>query len=198
MVLCFDDENGEQPHYLLDFVARVLVECPKCQVCAVVECADGRHGTPVLTCPACAFSRRGWPPPTEAEMMSCTQKRCRTCNDWLGEAPVQFRSRKRVVEVKCKCGEVSVTKWSRASMVLGDAFDPYFRLPLWLRADVHGHTFWAYNRDHLSFLEAFIRADARSRAPNHNTSLVSRLPRWMKLSTARQPLLRAIAKIARR
>jgi hypothetical protein len=83
-------------------------------------------------------------------------------------------------------------------MKLGEAVDPYFRLPLWLRADVRGETLWAYNREHLCFLDAYIRATLRQRAPNHNASLVSRLPRWMKTSALRQDVLKAIARASQR
>lgn len=198
MVLRFDDATGTRPHYLWDFVARVLVECPRCACCATVECEQGLRGTPTLVCSACALSQRGWPSPTDAEMSLLKPKRCSRCNDWLGNAPARFRKRQRVIEVACPCGAVSATKCTRASMVLGRSFDPYFRLPLWLQAEVQGHVLWAYNRDHLSFLEAFVRADNRALVPNWNASLVSRLPRWLKAATARQSVLRAIAKVARR
>ena len=198
MALRFDDATGVRPHYLWDFVARALVECPRCQSCAVVECEAGLRGAPTLVCSACGLSRRGWPSPTDAEISLLKPKRCSRCNDWLGKAPVRFLKQKRVIEVACPCGAVSATRCVPTSMVLGGAFDPYFRLPLWLQAEVQGHVLWAYNRDHLSFLEAFVRADTRARAPNWNSSLVSRLPRWLKVAAARQPVLRAIAKIARR
>jgi hypothetical protein len=83
-------------------------------------------------------------------------------------------------------------------MVIGATVDPYFRLPLWLRADVRGHTLWAYNREHLAVLEAYVRAELRARTPNWNASLVSRLPRWLKAAEARQSVLRAIARLGRR
>jgi hypothetical protein len=194
----FNDTMGARPRYLWDFIGNVLVECPNCRRCAVVECSRGLRGTPRLTCPACALSRRGWPPPSEAEMRRCARRRCPRCNAWLGKAPLRFRKRQRTVEVRCPCGAVCSTKFPGGSMTLGDFVDPYFGLPLWLRADVQGRTLWAYNREHLSFLDAYVRAGVRQRAPNRNASLASRLPRWLKASGVRQPVLRAIARVARR
>ena len=196
--LRFDDTTGTRPHYLWDFVANVLVECPRCQSCAVIDCPQGLRGTPRLACSKCALTRRGWPAPSELEMRRAAHRRCPDCNDWLGRAPVRFRSRQRTVEIRCSCGAVCSTKWTRASMLLGQPVDPYFRLPLWFRADIQGRTLWAYNREHLSFLEAYVRADVRRRAANWNASLASRLPRWLKASGARRSVLSAIARMARR
>lgn|SRR6185369_1364642 len=194
----FDETTQARPHYLWNFVDRVLVECPKCNACAVVSCDNNPHGTPRLSCSACGTSRRGWPAPPEATLRAYAHRRCSRCNDWLGKAPVRFRARGRMVEVRCECGALSSNKLPRGSMVLGATVDPYFRFPLWLRADVRGQTLWAYNRDHLALLEAYVRAELRARTPNWNASLVSRLPRWLKAAEARASVLRALARLARR
>jgi len=195
----FSDTNSSQgPKYLFEFAQRVLVECPGCGQCAVVECKRGLEGTPCLSCPRCSFTTRGWPPPSNLEMRRCARRRCARCNDWLGRAPVRFLMGKRVVEILCTCGAVSFEPWPRAAMRLGESTDPYFGLPLWLRTDVRGETLWAYNREHLSFLDAYVRAALRQRAPNWNASLTSRLPRWMKTASRRQDVLKAIARIAAR
>jgi hypothetical protein len=83
-------------------------------------------------------------------------------------------------------------------MHIGGAIDPYFGLPLWLCTDVRGQQLWAYNRDHLAFLEAYLRAAVRQRAPNWNASLASRLPQWMKSASMRQDVLKAITRTAHR
>lgn len=50
--------------------------------------------------------------------------------------------------------------------VTGGGVDPFFRLPLWLTTKVEGHLLWAYNHDHLAFLEQHIRAPpARAHRP---------------------------------
>jgi hypothetical protein len=198
MVRYFDDSAGPRPHYLWDFMGRILVECPNCGSCAVVDCARGLKGTPRLTCAACALTRRGWPLPSEQELRRCVPRRCPTCNAWLGKARLRFRRHKRTVEAHCPCGAVCSASGPRVAIVLGESVDPYFRLPLWLRAEVKGNTLWAYNREHLSILEAYVRADVRRRAPNWNASLVSRLPRWLKAASMRQVLLRTIDRVAHR
>ncbi len=186
------------PYHLLDFVEHVLVECPKCSACAVVECVRGIRGTPKLTCPECAFTKRGWPPPSAIEIRRCARGRCPRCKDSLSKATARFIARKRTVEVLCPCDAVTLVSWPSASMRVGEPLDPYFHLPLWLRSDTRGETVWAYNREHLAFLEAYLRATLRQRSPNHNGSLVSRLPGWMKVSAIRQDVLKAISRASRR
>lgn len=190
------DASGWVP-YVSSFAERALVECPKCAGCAVAERTRGLRGAPRLSCPHCAFTRRGWPPPSASAMRACARRRCPRCNDSLGKAPVRFVAAKRIIEILCPCGAASFTSWS-AGMKLGEAADPYFGLPLWLRADVRGETLWAYNRDHLSFLDAYVRATLRQRAPKHNASLASRLPPWMKTAKMRHDVLDAIARLSRK
>jgi hypothetical protein len=75
--------------------------------------------------------------------------------------------------------------------------DPYFGLPLWLRADCcGGHVLWAYNAEHLNLLEAYLTARLRERGDYPGTmSLVERLPAWLKSAKHRDEALRAIRRL---
>ena len=84
-----------------------------------------------------------------------------------------------------------------------EARDDYFGLPLWLRADCCGATLWAYNIEHLEYIERFVRADLRERVRDErqgwmNASLASRLPRWLKLAKNRQTVLHSIQQLRMR
>ncbi|HEU0051767.1 MAG TPA: hypothetical protein VFQ39_01275, partial [Longimicrobium sp.] len=70
-----------------------------------------------------------------------------------------------------------------------EGLDPVFALPLWLRTSCRGNLLWAYNAPHLDFLERWVGATLRHRAPNANRSLASRLPRWMTAANARDDVL---------
>jgi hypothetical protein len=78
----------------------------------------------------------------------------------------------------------------------GGPVDPYFHLPLWLQAPCRGQTLWAYNAAHLRWLEDFIGAGLRERAPGEhgwsNQGLASRLPAWMRSAKNRDDVLRCI------
>ena len=75
-----------------------------------------------------------------------------------------------------------------------------FGLDLWLATPCSGETLWAYNREHLQFLEDYISARLRthSRHPEHgwsNSSIQSRLPRWMLARSNREAVLHGIEKL---
>ncbi|UMP03150.1 TFIIB-type zinc ribbon-containing protein [Amycolatopsis sp. EV170708-02-1] len=76
--------------------------------------------------------------------------------------------------------------------------DPYFREPLWLRADCcGGNTLWAFHERHLDLLERFVAAKLRERGlgDRPGMTLVARLPAWMTAAKHRDEVLRTIAKL---
>jgi hypothetical protein len=77
----------------------------------------------------------------------------------------------------------------------GGPFDWYFGLPLWLEAACCGETLWAYNEEHLDFIEKYVAAKLRRRAPHVNKSLAARLPQWIKSAKNRGEVLRAVGKL---
>lgn len=74
--------------------------------------------------------------------------------------------------------------------------DSYFGIDLWLQTDCVGESLWAFNKRHLEFLENFVSAKHRQRNPNNetwmNSSLASRLPKWLKSAKNRDQILKAI------
>ena len=90
------------------------------------------------------------------------------------------------------------SRWPDRQYALGAAADAYFHEPLWLATPCRGHTLWAYNARHLAFLRAYVeatdrRAKARVDTDPRNSTLASRLPRWIKLAKNRATVLAAIA-----
>lgn len=81
--------------------------------------------------------------------------------------------------------------------------DWYFELPLWLQSPCCGHILWAFNLDHLSFLESYIdarhrvglRGDEAERMGIRNATLASRLPEWMIVAKHREDVLQGIRKL---
>lgn len=80
------------------------------------------------------------------------------------------------------------------SYMYGTFIDPYFKLPLWLISPCRGELLWAYNYEHLTFLENFIAAKLRERnfGYNANSSMGSRLPKWMTSEKNRVHVIKAI------
>lgn len=77
--------------------------------------------------------------------------------------------------------------------------DSYFEMPLWLVAHQGTESLWAYNLEHLTYIESFVAAAHRTRnldAPGClNCSIISRLPRWIKKAGNRQKVLAMIQKL---
>jgi Zn ribbon nucleic-acid-binding protein len=66
---------------------------------------------------------------------------------------------------------------------------------LFLSAECCSNIFWAKNKEHLLFLESYIRATLRERSPYLNRSLASRLPAWMTSAKNRKEVLKCIEKL---
>ena len=101
----------------------------------------------------------------------------------------------RVVCPQCAFSEVRERGHFTASSA---AVDQYTGLPLWLQTPCAGHVLWAWNGDHLDFLERYVAADLRERTPNANVSLASRLPRWIKSAKHRDEVLKGVRRLRKR
>jgi hypothetical protein len=97
------------------------------------------------------------------------------------------------------CAYSAVWPSRERGSVWGLPVDPFFRQPLWLRTRWRAHVLWALNRRHLQLLEDFVGADLRERGPGAgNSTMISRLPLWMKSAKHRQQVLVAIGRLQRK
>ncbi|SFS76343.1 hypothetical protein [Paenibacillus sp. BC26] len=71
----------------------------------------------------------------------------------------------------------------------------FMGLRLWLRTNCCGKLLWAYNKEHLDFMDGYINATLRETLPNMNQSLASRLPIWIKSGKNRDELIKGIIKL---
>ncbi len=71
----------------------------------------------------------------------------------------------------------------------------YFDAPLWLSAPFRNNVFWAYNGDHLLYLEAYISADLREHTNRTHFTLLEKLPRFYHEARNREGLLRVITRL---
>lgn len=81
------------------------------------------------------------------------------------------------------------------------AIDPYFELPLSLRAETRHGWLWAYNFEHLALIKRYVRASLREHAPWDDGGIrhtaVERLPNWIKSAKHRTEILRQIDRLHR-
>ncbi|MEM8830958.1 MAG: hypothetical protein AAGE96_16605 [Cyanobacteria bacterium P01_G01_bin.19] len=106
--------------------------------------------------------------------------------------------------VKCVCTKCSFNKTkSNRSRFLGwrkdIPHDGYFGFDLWLQTYCCGHSLYAFTIRHLDLLEDYVKADLRERKPDEsgwrNSSVSSRLPKWIKSHKNREQLIKAIQKL---
>lgn len=105
----------------------------------------------------------------------------------------------RVTCLDCGYASISQGRLAQQAYTLGAPIDPFLKIPLWLQANVEGHTLWAYNPEHLKALKEHIAAKLRERntQPNTNQSIGSRLPKWMTNQKNREAILKKIAELER-
>ncbi len=81
-------------------------------------------------------------------------------------------------------------------ILIGQPVDCYFKQDLWYQKTFKSHVLFAYNLNHLHFLEEYVSDKQRNRQQKDgswsNSSLQSRLPKWMLHSKNRKELLRLI------
>jgi hypothetical protein len=78
------------------------------------------------------------------------------------------------------------------------ATDPLFGLDLWLCTPCRGEVLWAYNVEHVQFLQRYVGATLRTREPKQNGSIASRLPAWITSAKHRDEVLAGLSKLEAR
>jgi len=77
--------------------------------------------------------------------------------------------------------------------------DGYFDYRLWLKTSCRGNSLWAFNIRHLELLENFVTAELKENPKDEhgyaNSSIASRLPKWIKSSKNRKQVLSCIQKL---
>lgn len=104
---------------------------------------------------------------------------------------------RRLVCSACALSRTWPAPGARRECLTGTDVDPWFREPLWLRAEVAGHVLWAYNLRHLALLDSYVSATQRTkdRTPGRIHTLLNRLPTWMKAARHRDEIRTAIIRL---
>ena len=87
----------------------------------------------------------------------------------------------------------------------GGVGDPVFGLPLWLQKSCcDGKLLWAYNLEHLSFVESIVAATIRERSDpvragdgHRRMSMIAKLPVWLKSAKYRDEVLKVVQQLKR-
>lgn len=119
---------------------------------------------------------------------------------YIAEEPSKIGYTAKAVCLNCGFNKTRFSTSRSLDWVREDPSDSYFNYPLWLKMSCCGHSLWAFNKRHLDFLERYVRAELREQAKDGtkyytNSSLSSRLPKWMKSYKNRKKILVAIQKL---
>ena len=195
----FQDEN----RWLGSFGDIINVKCPQCASQAVVKrtfkseryYSDSR----VLECKNCYYSIK------EGTVKYRASVDTYCCNN---EDKIQFKSqllneKPDKIKLKCPvCNEIKEFKpvITEIPFVLNTdnklAREFSFNAELWYQKEFGKSIFWAYNIEHINYLERYIKASLRERNNNgsYNGTLVSRLPKFVKEAKNREKLLKILEK----
>ncbi len=144
----------------------VLVRCPRCHGQALFRGLYGHYGDPPRL-------------PT----LACPN--CGYARAWQPPYRTSYDATDGTVEVV----EGKVGKGRRVTYGQPTLLRP------WLAIPCCGWVLWAFNEEHLRFLEEYVGATLRERVPRRGSTLASKLPTWMKDAKHREPILRCIARL---
>ncbi|OXA94684.1 hypothetical protein B0A75_19580 [Flavobacterium oncorhynchi] len=197
----FQDENK----WLGNFYNEIFVKCPKCESRAIVksvpkkDCECGKCITMIFECKHC-FYKMDEP---IYQYVAYGKEYCNNCFEKFEYKSQPLKEKPLMYKTKCPhCNfqEDWKTKVYRVRKELkhddGLVKECWYNLPLWFQKEVNDSIFWAYNQDHIDYLERYIQADLRERNSKMNvtSSLVSRLPQFVKAAKNREKLLKILRK----
>jgi hypothetical protein len=180
------------------------VECPGCSRAAFVS-SPSKWGMPFVPssafvrCQHCSFSDEY--PSWYGTMRGHAFVGCPRCQkywdehyEWSGEPSEEPDRFGETVCPTCSLRLSFAITWKRVEFA-GKPVDPAFGLPLWLQRRCCGHILWAYNREHLETLRAYVGAKHRQRYFHGKWSMIARLPSWIKSAKNRESVLRCIDRL---
>lgn len=188
---------------LAGYADDVLVRCRRCDAPGRVQVSwrpYAWHGS--FHCARCGLAldlaKRDWVGP----LVYVGHRACGHCGHrWLAprvEEHAFLHARHTHVDMQCPaCRKLSAVPVKAHPLFPADhAIDPHFGHPLQLVESTRHGVVWAYNARHLVELRAYVSALLRERRGSTNRSLLSRLPRWIKLAKNREAVLKALDRLA--
>lgn len=179
-----------------------IVACPKCGKDATIQNYNGYYpGDAKLTCFNCMFSERV---KDNIRYKMIVKRNCDNCGKAISiEIPNQKEPSEKVTLSCPHCGvtrtfEPRNEPYNIQYKSSGVVSDPLFNLPLWLQVEVKDNLFWAYNRRHLQDIKTYVQAKLRERQSEGYTTMVEKLPKFIKDAKSRKAVLKAIEQLEKR
>lgn len=183
---------------IFNYYNNIKVNCPKCNESAVVSKPGKTLFEPVkLHCSSCHYTK-------ESDLVKWNSEIkviCISCSERIVIQEENVEHQRESVNVKCphcKTSQKTNPRYTNSQVITSPVYngkDPFFQLPLWYTANFKGEQFWALNQDHLLDLKEYIGAKLRKRHDGSFSSMLERLPTWMKEAKNREALLKLIQKL---
>ncbi|WP_343533837.1 zinc ribbon domain-containing protein [Pedobacter sp.] len=122
---------------------------------------------------------------------------CPSCGQKAMASVDYGKERARLLCTQCSYNKENTTE----STVLGIkghwqmAAHQYFNAKLWLQQPFKNEVFWAYNEQHLAYLESYIGATLREHKDRSHFTLLEKLPKFYHEAKNRAALLKLIDKL---
>lgn len=183
------------------YMREFLVECPKCSELAVIT-SDLSYDTSndKLVCSSCNHIEKA----DDLVRYNVVVKRvCDNCGKPFESIVPNNKHKVNRLIVPCpNCGVVRTYKPRndayRTAYNNSKVGDPIFNLPLWYQTSIKGEAFWAYNREHLNEIRNYVSAKLRERQTTTHTTMVEKLPNFIKSAKNRKAILKAIDKLMKK
>jgi DNA-directed RNA polymerase subunit RPC12/RpoP len=175
-----------------------LVECPKCKREALVEVDNPFYlNNGRLHCFNCFFSMLV---KDIIRYQVSVKRTCDNCGKTVSKITSNNKSKLSSVEVTCNsCGIKRICKPRNEEyrMVKNNLLphDPIFHNTLWLQCLIKGELFWAYNKKQLLEIRKYVEATLRERETNDYTTMVEKLPSFIKQAKNRHLIIKAIDRL---
>ncbi len=188
---------------LSSFSKEIFVECPFCKKKARITRNDAMYAIPYptnfkakFTCNNCykTLSEKFWYGPINL----IVDRRCGHCGSQIKERIHRTTKYIEKLKIKCdKCGKERFydTQYELTYSDKNQATDPFFGLDLWLKTHVKENVFWAYNYDHLNYLELYVSSKLRETGSGGKYNVAWKLPNFIKIAKNRPKILKVIAKL---
>ncbi|MBS1555894.1 MAG: hypothetical protein JSU09_13295 [Bacteroidetes bacterium] len=181
---------------------RFVVECPKCNGEALITVENPYFkNNGMLICNNCSHTEKA---DDLIRYKLIVKRNCDNCGKEFDAVIPNQKEKTEQITIPCPhCGITRTYKpkneqYKIGYKTIGKATDPVFGLPLWFQSDIRGDLFWAYNRDHLNEIKSYVSSKLRERQTTTHTTMVERLPNFIKEAKNRQTIIKAIEKLERK
>ncbi len=178
------------------------IECPKCQRLALIIAGNPYFfNNAQLKCGYCGHSE------LSADLIRykvSVRRNCDTCGKLISKVIPHSKAPVDAFAIACPtCSEVRIYKprnelYTHPHNDPGAGLAPIFGVPLWLQGNIRGNLFWAYNRQHLHAIKEYVGAKLRERQTTTHTTMVEKLPQFIKEAKNREAILKLIEKLERK